>query len=189
MSWFNKKEEQKETFNSLPKLPKLPELPQIKKEDKITQLPIFPNNSIGQKFSQNNIKEAIDGRKEIYEKESFLPKLDEIEKTNQEIGKNLHFPSLKDSERKIKEFSEEFEDIEKEINQNKPLFIRIDKFKESVNNLKEIKNQILEIEKMLKEIKQIKKEEEEELEDWEEKLKTIKIKLEGIDKNLFSKLQ
>ncbi len=50
----------------LPELPKLPDFPGEENYDQIHQLPIFPNNSLGDKFSQNNIKEAITGKKEVY---------------------------------------------------------------------------------------------------------------------------
>lgn len=72
MGWFNKKEEKKgpEPKNaSLPELPKLPDLPELpdmhaqkpKPKEPLHKLPSFPNNSFGQKFSQNTIKEAVKG--------------------------------------------------------------------------------------------------------------------------------
>ena len=66
MGWFKKKEEKE--VPSLPELPRLPELPSIREEGfddfKIHQLPSFPTNALGKKFSQDTIKEAVAGEKE-----------------------------------------------------------------------------------------------------------------------------
>src|SRR4030042_5039505 len=72
MGFFKKKVEKKEEIPELPELPKLPELPEFPEtkensEERIPQLPSFPNGSLGNKFSQNTIKEAITGRKEVEE--------------------------------------------------------------------------------------------------------------------------
>lgn len=71
MGWFNKKEE-KSSFSDqmeipeLPTLPELPELPPIdnKKRESLPQLPSFPFTPIGQKFSQNAIKETVSDSKD-----------------------------------------------------------------------------------------------------------------------------
>ena len=76
MALFKKRDETKlKDFSKLPELPQLPELPEIPENEysdddieefsgKIPQLPRFPNDSLGQKFSQNTIKEAITGKKD-----------------------------------------------------------------------------------------------------------------------------
>jgi len=76
MGWFNKKKEKE--VPSLLELPKLPELPKIEEnyldDSKIHQLPTFPTNPLGEKFSQNTIKEAIAGKKEgeeVFEADDF----------------------------------------------------------------------------------------------------------------------
>ncbi len=66
MGWFNKKEDARkeapkfDSLSSLPKLPELPELPSLKTDrDSIQQLPSFPTSSLGERFSQSTIKEAV----------------------------------------------------------------------------------------------------------------------------------
>jgi hypothetical protein len=81
MGWFNKKESVENTkgdysFGSLPELPKLPDLPDLqekKMENKevFHQLPSFPNSSLGQKFSQNTIKDAISRKDQVTD--NFYP--------------------------------------------------------------------------------------------------------------------
>jgi len=69
------------------------------------------------------------------------------------------------------------------------VFIRIDKFEDSLKAFENSKKKISEIEKMLHEIKKIKEEEEKELESWENEIQSIKGKFEKIDRDLFSKIE
>lgn len=187
MGWFGKKE--KEVIPSLPELPKLPELPRSNENEgikKIHQLPSFPNNSLGQKFSQDTIKDAVTGKKEdnwgfgtnnfAEEEMQRIPKLPE-----EKIPKKT-FPI-------IKGIPKEFQNIPTRIRKVEPIFIRIDKFEESLKNLENIQNQIIEIEKMVQETKSIREKEEIEIEAWDNELKIIKTELENIDKNVFSKIE
>ncbi len=79
MGWFNKKQGTSAkpiakpmshppgNLPELPKLPDLPELPEMKEPpehmEQPHQLPSFPNSPIGEKFSQNTIKDAVTGKK------------------------------------------------------------------------------------------------------------------------------
>lgn len=75
MGWFNKKQgaplpaaqPKPGSLPELPKLPELPDLPEIKtqKKEPVPQLPSFPNSSIGKKFSQNTIKDAVKGKEPV----------------------------------------------------------------------------------------------------------------------------
>ncbi len=182
MGLFNKK--QKEEDIRLPELPDLPELPEFPEMNDmprdsskmIHQLPSFPNNSLGDKFSQNTIKEAISGREE----DDFEAPVDEFEpleemKMIQEPLRSRIMPKL---EQKPKEI----------IKEEEPLFVRLDKFEESHNILEELKKQINEISHLLNETNQLKEKEDLQLKDWGTKLQNIKQKVERIDKDLFSKL-
>jgi len=208
MGWFNKKEEKKEEMPSLPELPKLPEIPQINEEipqinkepprineediPSIHQLPSFPNSQLGQKFSQNTIKEAVTGRKEVedaFDADDFAE-----EKTQTTLGHQeedplpeIDFPFKEDVEKKTAEVSESFGKTKHKI--EKPIFIKLDKFEESIGIFEKIKKNVKEIEKMLEDTKEIKEKEEKELEEWERELKIIKGQIEKIDKNVFSKIE
>ena len=70
-----------------------------------------------------------------------------------------------------------------------PIFIRLDKFEESLRILKETKEKVAEIEKMLEDIKKIREEESKELEFWEKEMQAIKSRFEKIDNDLFSKIE
>ena len=180
MALFKKKEEKQEAVGlpDLPKLPELPRLPEFRNTDeysneKISQLPSFPNGSLGNKFSQYNIKEAITGEKEEAETdesaEEEMPRMSRPVMTK-EIKKEqpIRFERTKEAE---------------------PLFIRIDKFEEGSKTFEEAKKQISDIEKMFEDLKKVKEDEENELKNFEEELRQIKEKIEKIDYNIFSKIE
>lgn len=69
--------------------------------------------------------------------------------------------------------------------EEKPLFVRIDKYKQAVNDLEHIKNRLREAEHLLDEIDRIRLEENRELEEWRSEINRVKEKLLDIDKKLF----
>jgi len=200
MGWFNKKKEEKKEIPSLSELPKLPEIPRISGEEEnfsINKLPSFPNSSLGEKFSQNTIKEAVAGKKEgeeVFEADESVQTKNDM-RTMQKPQKELpmkEFPyERKGTERapRTREVPENFREAARMVRKTEPIFIRIDKFEESLDMLEKIKKEILEIEKMLRDVKRIKEEEEKELESWESRIQMTKEQIEKIDRNIFSKLE
>jgi len=191
MGWFKKKEkkDEKKDIPSLPELPKLPEFPKYERKDleQIHQLPSFPNDSLGKKFSQNTIKEAVAGKKEdeeVFETDDFVATEDNMrmmeKPLKKRLTKELPFP---------KKIPEGFKEAAKKVKEAEPIFIRIDKFKESLEAIENAKQQISEIEKMLMGIKRIKEEEEKELELWENEIQTAKEQIEKVDTDIFSKIE
>jgi predicted ribosome quality control (RQC) complex YloA/Tae2 family protein len=167
MGWFSKKEDSKRIkAPELPKLPKLPELPKLDEEEEMPKLPSLPASSLGEKFSQDAIKDAVSHGSE---KEKEIPEL-ELPKTKVKVP-------------------EEFKEAVKKVKKKEPVFIRIDKFEESLDNFEKAKEKIHEIEKLLQNIKEIREEEEEELKNWSEELEIIKSEFENIDNDLFSSLE
>ena len=183
MGLFKKKKEVKEEIPKLPNLPSLPAPPKSKKnleyKKDISQLPSFPNNSIGDEFSQNIIKEAVSGGEEG-DKDLYADELDH--KEMKMMQKSIKRPLTQ-------EIPLDFKEAAKSINDNEPVFIRIDKFEESLKIFGETKKQLIEIEKLLAHTKNLKEQEERELQAWEGNLRNTKAKIEKIDKNLFSKIE
>ena len=70
-----------------------------------------------------------------------------------------------------------------------PVFIRIDKFEESIKIFQEIKSQISDIEKLIKNTKEIKAKEEEELTSWETEIQTVKNQIEKVNQDIFSRIE
>ncbi len=187
MSWFGKKEKKEEEkgFPKLAELPKLPDLPQIDEEDSLPKLPSFPSTSLGDKFSKHTIKEAITGKKEgdgVFADEF---EDDELPKMQEPLKKSL----TKELPYSEKEIPEEFEHASKIVKNAEPVFIRIDKFEESLKIFEKAKHQNADIEKDLSEIKELKEAEEKELSSWENEVKNIKNKIEKINSEIFSKIE
>ena len=186
MGLFKKKEivekanNSDENYPELPELPKLPELPGTEKNKSSKAsylLPSFPNNSLGEKFSRDTIKKAVTGEEEG---EEVFDAYDFAEEDMQMMQK---------PQRRVQEIPDGFEEAERRIKKIEPVFIRLDKFEESLHLFEKTKKQILEIENMLSEIKRIKEHEEKELEHWENEMQSIKTQIEKVDKDIFSKIE
>jgi hypothetical protein len=183
MGIFNKKSESnkvQEKINQIPKLPelpKLPSLPMMNEEMELPKLPSFPNSSLGDKFSQNTIKEAVAGEEEVEPEEE----VDDFSRNESQM-----MPMLPEKQVKRINFSESKSYSTR--NKEEPIFIRLDKFEESLEIFKDTKEQISEIEHLLSDIKNLKQKEETELNDWENQIQEIKTQIEMVDKNLFSKI-
>jgi len=185
MGLFKKKEKEAEKLipASAPQVPKLPELPRLDGLPKIPQkkalskLPSYPLSPLGRKFSQNTIKEAVTGKKtgdDGFGENDFAHEEDH----EQMIPKPSMDPLGVDFD----------EDDEEMTAKDEPVFIRIDKFEDSLKTFEKIKKQISNIEGVLKDIKKIKEDEEKELQQWGKEILSIKTQIEKIDKDVFSKV-
>jgi len=221
MSLFKKKEKKGEVSEvpRIPELPQLPELPELPGFDRknnfstdfsrfpdneeesiqeapgqIPQLPSFPNGSLGNKFSQNTIKEAITGRKEEeVNADEFAEEMQTMQRPLiREETKKESYPQLQRTRTREAEPSD-FANARKRFDSNErgqePIFIRIDKFEEGSQTFEEVKTRITEIENMFGELKEVKEKEEKELSMWEDEIKQIKEKIDKIDNNIFSQIR
>lgn len=71
----------------------------------------------------------------------------------------------------------------------KPIFVKIEKFKDSIEDLSEIKEKLRSASLFLQKIKEIRHREDQELTEWEKDLENLKAKLENIDRKLFSDVE
>lgn len=190
MGWFNKKENLiEEDLPSLPELPRLPKLPEFPETDeaeskKPVQLPRFPNNSLGKKFSQETIKEAVTGKKEGEwggQADDFVERKRMMQKPQKNREIEERFEIEKEPEKTPK--------FESSITKQEPIFIRVDKFEDSKKIFEQAKEKISDIEKTLREIKELREDEEKELNSWEKEMISVKENISKIDKELFSKIE
>lgn len=177
-----KKEVKKEVTPSLPNLPKLPDFPRLEDggfddSERVSQLPSFPSNSFGSKFSQNSIKEAVKGGEEDYEGDA--DEFDEDEK------RMMQEPLTKPRTKEIGErnFKNDFSSRAAE-----PVFIRLDKFEEALRIFNKTKRKVEDIERTLEDIKRIKEKEEKEFQMWESEVRAMKDQIERINQDIFSKI-
>ena len=184
MGWFSKKDKKEDlkNFSSLPKIqgvPKLPELPKMENDlENLPKLPSYPSDPLGKKFSDGAIKNIVSGE-EIGDEEVF--------DTDESFPDNEGMPMQKPLMRLTKEIDSENFSTQR-TNEAGPVFVRIDKFEESLEIFEKARKKLEDIEKFLNEIKQIREREESELRDWENEMRMIKSQFEIINKSLFSKI-
>jgi len=181
MGLFHKKEKEGVKVPELPEIPELPRLPELPDESPrpIHQLPSFPNNALGERFSQNIIKEAITGREEG-DFEEIVDDLDSIEEPQK-----IQTPLMQKPRTLTQMPQNQLKGIVREA---EPLFVRLDKFKESHEIIDRVKNQMHEITHLLNETNSLKEKEDHQLKVWETELQEIKNNIEKIDQDLFSKI-
>ena len=172
---------------ALPELPKIPEMPKFRKSlsmDQMTipHLPSYPNSSFGRKFSQNAIKDAVSG-----EKGDEGDSLADESYGNETMPEPPQLGFLKRTTMPSEEYMPKATNFGKQ-QKSEPVFIRIDKFQESLNMFEETKKKISDMEEMLRNVKKIKDEESKELSQWEMEIQRIKNEFEKINRNLFSKV-
>ncbi len=200
MGWFNKKEEkgkeQIKKFQELPDLPELPELPELPdinenggENSEIPihhQLPSFPSSSIGEKFSRKSIKDAVTGRKEgggFFGADDFTTEERGLGMMRKPRSREILSPEREDK------VPEEFKESARIVRKTEPVFIRIDKFEDSLHLFEKIKKQISEMEHMLADVKSLKDKEEVELTSWENEIQSMKGLVEKINQDIFSKIE
>ncbi|MDP1728580.1 MAG: hypothetical protein Q8L27_00060 [archaeon] len=136
-----------------------PELPALPGESRLPELPPLPS------IPENKMNDSF----ELQAIKSTV-RGNESEKKVFELGEKLPMPIRKFEQRK------------------EPVFVKLDKFKDSVHKFDEIKSKVSDIDSTLKKIKEIRDKEEGELKAWEEKVQLIKEKVDNIDNSLFSRM-
>jgi len=150
MGWFNRKKEKKEgdSYSKLPELPNPPNFLKMEGSKEKINLPTLPKSS----FDQNTQKYSISTSKEILENEPET-KQEETQIIQPPIKKPLRREISEESNKKVIEEKEKPKQPEKKTG---PIFIRLDKFKDSLELFEEIKKRIEEINKHLENTKKLK---------------------------------
>jgi len=185
MSLFgkDKKEEKvKEEAPQLPSLPRLPEFPSFDEESmQIHRLPSFPSSSLGTKFSQNTIKEAVTGEERgdsSYDDANDFEDEDSMRMMQQPLKRPMT------EEMGSRRFSSKLSGLRAP----EQVFVRIDKFENAIKIFNEIGEKISEIEATLEGIKGIREKEDIELQAWENEIKSMKDQIEKVDRDVFSRV-
>jgi len=168
MIFFGKKEVKKPILPLLPGSGSLPELPQLPEERQNSEFPTLPQ--------MNQTKDNMDLG---IIKSTIFPQVRKMGSASE------YQPSFKPEEK-----FDSTSDIDSSINQgkNEPIFVKIDKFHDALDNFNKIKEKVLEIENELKNITEIKNKEEEELKEWESEIQSIKARMNAIDNSLFNRI-
>ncbi len=171
----------------LPELPKLPDLPNSQPSQKqVHQLPSIPSSSIGDKFSQDSIKEAVSGRRGEEDDVNGITQM--IQKPQRKMIRELD-EEIEAEELGVPSFPKRTQSFKgRRHTEGEPIFVRIDNFEEAIKTFDEANSKLDEMEKLLEKIKQVKSEEEQELVSWEKNVKKLKREIEKIDQDIFSKI-
>lgn len=181
MGLFTKKPKQEiSELPDLPPLPRLPELPELEPERE-KALPMLPSINTSRFPSAEFPPIRTPLTKEISsgEEEVTNSKFNQ-ELVNESSPRTLELPEQTIPRPRLP--------VLKQIKQEQPVFVRIDKYQEAIRALSEIKAQLSQIESYLREVKSLKQKEETELSSWEQDLESIKSRLNNIDQSVFSKL-
>ena len=185
---------------SLPKLPSFPNFPTSEKENSfsINSLPSFPSSEFGGKMEKNAIKNSIlpsiseipdsqfeDETSLDYPQDykyalSNLEKAKEIEKEEEELG--LPPPKISRLIPKQESMQEQMNEIK-----GKQVFVKLDNYKQGLEAVQEMKAKLEEIEGVIAEINEAREREESELHKWQDEASSLRMKLDIIEKSLFSR--
>ena len=184
MFWEKKKKE--DGLPDLPRPPARPSLPQRDfmpieddfEDEKIHELPSFPDSPMQKGFSQSAIKEAV---------------------ANEEIKEEDRIPDLKmplfEEHKRIGGAEENYSGQAAHTlypagkRESKPIFVRIDKFQLARNSLETVKEKLAEIEDLLKTIRDVKAKEDVELSSWEAEMENAKSRVQNVLNDIFERAE
>ena len=160
MGLFNRKKKEENKILPLPEFPRLPNEPSFP----------FYDEQLHEKESLSKLPQKSDFTKstatsDFFEKKVMTPKFD----------KEIEFD----------EMSPRRSPLTLEKREEKPVFVKIDKYRESMKSLDSIKSKLEEADNLLKTLTKLRQDEERELEDWQNTLNEIRQKLLKMDKDLF----
>lgn len=211
-------EEKPEAKGKINEEVKLPKLPKLSGDSQPLSLPSLPSTPGGleppktleklPKIEATEIQPIPAIKQAIYGPESGLPEeleelpepeipeppemRPEIEASVEPLEpslserRTLEMPSVPISPRRAKPFMPP--KIQKSTKISKPVFIRLDKFQQTLETFEEIKSKVNEIEDLLNKIRETKIKEDQELAEWEREIQLIKSRIDLIDKNIFDKV-
>ena len=121
----------------------------------------------------------------FYDEQLNEKKENSMPKPSFNMTESYDFEREKDSESQFDEFTPRRSPILIERKDDKPIFVKIDKYKEAVKTIESIRTKIEEAESLMKNLTRLREQEEKELQEWQSNLDDVKQKLMKVDKNLF----
>ena len=194
--------DKKRGLESLPDLPNDDTPPSMKdyhshppyepdeEESKIHSLPVFPNSEKNEDFNQRMIKGAVENPEE--QEDEDLPEMPLDEDEMREPPKMPRSPKVIE----LKEWTPAVTPDEPYIPKlpmpqdnsfEKPIYIKINKFREARESLEIVKLKLGEIDDLLATIKSVKIKEDQELSNWEKEIESIKSRIETVNSEIFDK--
>ena len=194
----------KESMSELPDIPssgrpsmrdyQRPTLPAIEplqeEKDEINGLPSFPDSPMNRGFSQSMIKSAVeDEDKNLPELPEWSPKSEEQMPQMNRNAKTVKMEEWRPESAPIPpapkwSHSEEMQ-MSNMKDEKRPLFVKLDKFKEARDSLTKISDKLDQMDELLKMIKDVKAKEDEEITSWEKDIENIKMRIAFVNREVF----
>lgn len=186
---FWEKKEKEKGLPDLPRPPARPMLPPrdfslVKDDDEsneadIHELPSFPDSPMQRGFSQSAIKDAVANE----EVKDTAP----LYRPTAPAHPNYKFVEM--DEWQPQERTQRTPTSISSKRDNKPIFVRIDKFQLARNSLEAVKGKLGEIEELLKTIRDVKAKEDAELSSWESEMENVKARVQNVLNDIFERAE
>lgn len=155
-------------MSSRPTIPmkRMPDIPEVHIEEDIHQLPSFPDSPISKGFSQTAIREAVSA-----EEQESAPIIKEQWEPMPLPQENMPIMPPK------------------RMAENKPIYVRLDKFQAAKKTLDELRTMVTESEELLKKVRELKIREDQELSAWEKEMQLIRARINNVSADIFDRYQ
>lgn len=150
-----------------------------KKDDRVLPLPEFPR--LPNESSFPFYDEQIAEKQEQQAQSPFKSDFKKIVPT----GDFSFEPKQEKQDFNFEEFSPRKSPLVLEKRDDKPLFVKVEKYRETVKTIENIKSKLEEAESIFKNLTSLREQEDKELQEWQASLDEIRQKLMKVDKDLF----
>jgi hypothetical protein len=152
--------------------------------EEIHGLPSFPDSPMKKGFSQSAIKEAV----KTEDPEKNFPNIPPFhEEDEMPLLPHHNEPRINEMEEwkpQIPQVPEPAR-MPQRTTSNKPIFVKLEKFREAKESLDDIKLKLNEMDELLKMVKDIKLKEDSEIMNWEKEVEKVKSRISSINSNIF----
>ncbi|MEK6909004.1 MAG: hypothetical protein AABX23_03055 [Nanoarchaeota archaeon] len=156
-------------------------------DSEVHGLPSFPDSLMNKGFSQSMIKSAVE------DEDKNLPELPEWDQESiqakpvRTMELDEWTPRASPQRQQNKQMMSESLKMSsnQQINDKRPIFVKLDKFKEARESLVKISEKLDQMDELLKMIKDLKSKEDEEINSWEKDIESIKARILFINKEIF----
>jgi hypothetical protein len=203
--FWNKKKKENKGLPDLPATPRaIPSMTDFHKmpldteesEEETHGLPTFPDSPMKKGFSQSAIKDAVE-TDEIKNDSPIpvtLPSLPNLPEESTTESPANYLPKIPQRKSKLIELEEwkpsqtpESSPSSPTIAENKPVYVRLDKFQDARESLEIVKVKLREIDQLLRTLRDVKTKEDQELSSWEKEVESIKARINSISTDIFEK--
>jgi len=171
MGLFGKKKEEKKAMPETEHLPNLPEFPSAEQHEELPELPHY-EPSIGE------LKKEVARPLPANEFEGIPQRRAAVRPTLAAVKVAPHEKMMEHEPRRMAAAYISHDE-------EKPLFIKVDNYKEALKAIESLKVKVTEAEKILRSLEEIREQEYEKLEMWKNEVQALKEKLLKVDESLF----